>query len=318
MRPRAGMKPRDEAVAAWRLDAIDKAYDGLMLEREDLEPGARGFWVEWEEVESFPNVSPEIPEGGWRDIISTKWQYEEPQARLKARAGALALEAAVRNPESHFIRLVILGDAMGSLLGFEKGRSSAQGERGACLKISALSLLSGCEASWRWIPSERNSADPASRNYAAEKSTDHGKPSPVGPAASRVHAEIRDRNYEWGAALLDEAERARFNACRRAGSGSGRQRRSSDDQQSKDSVVLPYDSHNKGVESKLGGGPYPEKPRGPESKAEGFRCRRERRRVGRYEAQREEAKPGGSSQTSFSRKSCSTKKGWRQYWKREL
>ena len=57
-----------------------------------------------------------------------------------------------------------LSDAMAPVLSVAKCRSSALLMLRVCRQIGALSLASVTDKHWRWQPSERNSADDASRN----------------------------------------------------------------------------------------------------------------------------------------------------------
>lgn len=62
-------------------------------------------------------------------------------------------------------RHVHLGDNLGLVLAAEKGRSNAFGLLRVCRRLCALVLASDCSLSYRWIPSELNVADHASRQW---------------------------------------------------------------------------------------------------------------------------------------------------------
>lgn len=225
-----GPKPRAEVgIPSWKNRSIDSAFDVGNIVREEIENDDEGFWREWEKRVDFPELPKEVVEGKWRPLISTPWRHEEPQARLEARAGALTSRAIVRDPRNLGKRILILGDAMGSLLGFEKGRSSAQGERGACRRIAANFLAANVEASWRWLPSEWNSSDGLSRGermapgtslvvsceQGASSSGDVSFREVVGEAASRVAPKVSHSAAVWGSEVLDEARNARWRAFER-------------------------------------------------------------------------------------------------------
>eukprot|EP00959_Pyramimonas_sp_CCMP1952_P043625 911937-Pyramimonas_sp.AAC.1 len=76
----------------------------------------------------------------------------------------MALKHKLRSKRSFRKAHVMLNDAMAPILALAKGRSSAPALLAVCRQVACLLLASGSAAYWRWLPSEFNSADPASRN----------------------------------------------------------------------------------------------------------------------------------------------------------
>ena len=60
----------------------------------------------------------------------------------------------------------ILGDALSVTLSLSKGRSSKPSMTQACRQVAALVLACNIFPHYRWVPSERNGADPISRRKA--------------------------------------------------------------------------------------------------------------------------------------------------------
>ncbi|CAK0839946.1 unnamed protein product, partial [Prorocentrum cordatum] len=107
------------------------------------------------------------------------WNVSGDQVILEARAGVWALRHILRDSRAIGRRHLVLSDAIAVVLGVAKGRSSSRAT-GRCLKQwVALCLASFAVVHVRWICSERNAADGASRG-SEERS-----------AAAARHAEPR-------------------------------------------------------------------------------------------------------------------------------
>ncbi|CAK0843265.1 unnamed protein product, partial [Prorocentrum cordatum] len=113
---------------------------------------------------SFEEVPPDIWRDHWHPVLSVPWRRPAPQVILEARSGVMALKHKLRSKRSFRKAHVMLNDAMAPILALAKGRSSAPALLAVCRQVACLLLASGSAAYWRWLPSEFNSADPASRN----------------------------------------------------------------------------------------------------------------------------------------------------------
>ncbi|CAK0826016.1 unnamed protein product [Prorocentrum cordatum] len=136
---------------------------------EDEEFVVSGSAFEVEEVTQVENEEfPEIPEGvwaeGWYPVVSHRWCRSEPQVVLEGRGMVVAVRHILRRLSSFNRCHLCLGDCLGTILAATKGRSSRPEMGRICRQLAALSLASGTAFFWRWVPSERNSADRASGN----------------------------------------------------------------------------------------------------------------------------------------------------------
>ena len=96
-------------------------------------------------------------------MSSEKWDVEEPVVILEARSAVFAVRNLLRRPECRGCRVLILCDSLSVVMAVSKGRSSSRGLQRAARQIAALSLAANSVLCWRWIDSEANPADAASR-----------------------------------------------------------------------------------------------------------------------------------------------------------
>ena len=71
-----------------------------------------------------------------------------------------------RAVREHGMRILGLTDSMTCALALSKGRSSSSALNRVCRQVTATSLAAGISMHWRWIPSEWNPADRASRQLS--------------------------------------------------------------------------------------------------------------------------------------------------------
>lgn len=159
----AGKRPRQHAFEYARFEAIDKAYDDGCLPKSVI-AGEVGCKVEKLDMDAeFPEVSGRLMAGRWIPAVSSPWKHEAKQVAREAAAGVVALRRQLRGSRHHGKRLLGLTDSMPLAIAVAKGRSSTPSLRQPCRSISALQLASGCVWNLRWLPSEFNPADDASR-----------------------------------------------------------------------------------------------------------------------------------------------------------
>ena len=101
----------------------------------------------------------------WVVVSSRPWAYVENISVLEGRAVLSGLNHALSFGDVAGKTHVGLIDNMGVTLALEKGRSSKAGVRTVCRRVAAALLSCDAFAAWRWIPSESNRADPASRRF---------------------------------------------------------------------------------------------------------------------------------------------------------
>ena len=120
-----------------------------------------------------PPVSENLLGGRWSRVCSKSWRAAtgRPQVHLEARSFVYVIKHLARNTANSGKRHLVLGDAMAVILGLCKGRSSSVALGGPSRLWAAYALGSDLYVGTRWIPSERNAADGASRNLAGNTAT---------------------------------------------------------------------------------------------------------------------------------------------------
>ncbi|CAK0804177.1 unnamed protein product, partial [Prorocentrum cordatum] len=157
---------------------------------------------------SFEEVPPDIWRDHWHPVLSVPWRRPAPQVILEARSGVMALKHKLRSKRSFRKAHVMLNDAMAPILALAKGRSSAPALLAVCRQVACLLLASGSAAHWRWLPSEFNSADPASRNRP-------GARRPAAAPAAPAPAHLGRRSRSQSAAALSWGDQADRRVARR-------------------------------------------------------------------------------------------------------
>ena len=113
-----------------------------------------------------PPPPAELDAGDFHTIISSRWQRVEDIGVLEMRAACTAIRWALsRSPvyTPHHSRLLILSDSTTTVGALSKGRSSRPDILRRARAAAALLLGSGLRLHLRWIPTEWNPADRASR-----------------------------------------------------------------------------------------------------------------------------------------------------------
>lgn len=119
-----------------------------------------------EEDPTFPDVSQNLmkPEF-WHKLWNAPVHFREPVHLIEARSVLGAFKHICRDSKKHGRRVVILNDNMGVVLSIQKGRCSNYKLLRIVRRIAAHSLATGTKLHVRWVPSELNVADEASRQW---------------------------------------------------------------------------------------------------------------------------------------------------------
>ena len=110
---------------------------------------------------------PEVCQDDWKWTESTSgwFEFHESISVKEARAAVWDLERTLRNPNKHKRKLFRFVDNFGVSLAFMKGRATSFGLLSLARRLGALKLACGVVCNYRWIPSEVNHSDAASRRY---------------------------------------------------------------------------------------------------------------------------------------------------------
>ena len=93
------------------------------------------------------------------------WLIAEPITRLETRALLRCLQRAIAAGDAGGRHLLILGDNLGCVLCVDRCRAKSFHLLSLIRKIGALCFLHNVRLHVRWIPSERNASDEASRHF---------------------------------------------------------------------------------------------------------------------------------------------------------
>ena len=119
--------------------------------------------VERPAASSFEEVPDVILRSRWRLVGRSRWKRQEHINVLEARALCYGVNRLARRAYYLGKRALLLCDSMVVTLASAKGRSSASALVQTMRRIAALLLATGISLHVRWLPSERNPSDAASR-----------------------------------------------------------------------------------------------------------------------------------------------------------
>ena len=130
------------------------------LGREGLEEGGPFMEIDL----NFPEAPPAIFQGPhWKLVQARRYHHKEAIHLKELRAVLFGYRRRLRRACYHGKRHLFLCDNMGISLALEKGRAANVRVLKLCRQWAALSLASGSRTRFRWIPSEVNPPDDASR-----------------------------------------------------------------------------------------------------------------------------------------------------------
>lgn len=101
--------------------------------------------------------------GQWTTIISSKFRWSEHINVLEIRAVTAAVNWLVSRPSALNTRILLLSDSQVAIGAISKGRSSSFQILASLRSLSALLLAGMLRLSLRWISTDLNPADRASR-----------------------------------------------------------------------------------------------------------------------------------------------------------
>ena len=166
----AKVAPRDTALDSSLVfedvNTVKPLLDG------EIDPG-------WEVNNSFREIPADMmDENRWKLLWNSQIHFKEPIHLIEARGVLAAIKHRTREWQRHGTRILVLNDNLGVVLSIQKGRSSSYSLLRLIRRISAHCLAANIRLVCRWIPSELNTADHASRVWEAERKA--GEPTKVG------------------------------------------------------------------------------------------------------------------------------------------
>lgn len=149
-------KPRDHALS--KLDPFEDISTVKPVKNEMQDPFALD--------ENFPEVDANIlsPED-WHDVFAVRMSFPEPITVLEGRGVVAAFRHKLRSRDEFNRKHLHLNDNLSVVLLCSKGRSSSFAMLRTCRRLAALALATDCLFAVRWIPSELNVSDRASRQW---------------------------------------------------------------------------------------------------------------------------------------------------------
>ena len=120
--------------------------------------------IGWEAVDNFPEVPASgLHSGLWEAKFWGSWKFSEDILILEARTLLLNLRRIVLTTFGHDLRQLLLCDNMAVVLSFDRCRSRNRKLLRIIREFGAYCLARNIYCCVRWIPSELNNADDASR-----------------------------------------------------------------------------------------------------------------------------------------------------------
>ena len=99
----------------------------------------------------------------WKLLVRGGFLYDESIRMLEGRTSLLPLVRASRSTREFGLRLLMIGDNMGSILSFDRGRCCDWGHLLLCRRQAARTIATGLRPHWRYAESSRNPTDWDSR-----------------------------------------------------------------------------------------------------------------------------------------------------------
>lgn len=118
----------------------------------------------------FQNVPEDLAKSpDWKWQFSCRMHKKEHITLLEGRATVQAIRHLARSTRHFGKRHVHLGDNLGMVLAFDRGRAKVFPLLICCRRIAAYGVAMGTQFCHRWIPSEWNAADAPSRQWESEE-----------------------------------------------------------------------------------------------------------------------------------------------------
>ena len=136
---------------------------------------------------TFQNLTPNILEASrWRGLWAAPFHFSEPVHLCEARAALAAIKHRSRDSRMHSMHHSLIGDNLGVILAFQKGRCAHYPLLRLLQRACAEIVASGMCVHSRWTPSELNRSDGLSRMRESKLSPSGGC---ARPSRLRRHAE---------------------------------------------------------------------------------------------------------------------------------
>jgi len=120
----------------------------------------------WEKRQSVPDFSRAELGSGWQVRIATPYKNKEGITVLEGRSIILGLRRIARCKKNFNQHHLFLNDNFGAILALDRGRAWHFPLLRSCRRFGVLCAVTGIRAHVRWVISELNPADAASRRYA--------------------------------------------------------------------------------------------------------------------------------------------------------
>ena len=165
-RDRSLIREQGQYRDRWR---FSRDEEQSVLHAPQVGPGTFSDLLDFEKSQAkagdprIPEISLELLDGGWKVLSSQPWERREPIVILEGRALVWIVQHLARSCSNHGKRHLILTDSMSGVLSLTKGRGGTSASNRICRQVGALSLACDFDLHFRWIASELNPADAASR-----------------------------------------------------------------------------------------------------------------------------------------------------------
>ena len=128
---------------------------------------------------SFQEVPQSLVKGAaWRTVASRPFRRKDKIHNLEAASLTWTARRRVRDLARHGHRCLYLGDNMAVTCAVCKGRAAAFSLVPSCRTLAAMHVAADVRPSFRWIPSELNPSDAASRRGLRRWGAAAGPPGP--------------------------------------------------------------------------------------------------------------------------------------------
>ena len=150
--------------AALKLDPFVHHETVLPMSQDELDP----FQLNLE----FQHVPVEIAcSDEWQVQFACRMKKPEHITVLEGRGTVQAIRHKMRSSHNFNKKHLHLGDNLGMVLAFDRGRAKAVPLLICCRRATAFAIAGNCDFTHRWVPSEHNAADAGSRQWEPSQAT---------------------------------------------------------------------------------------------------------------------------------------------------